>query len=77
VLRTPDGDELETVMNYQTNAIVLECVRAEEINESLTADIQEELGHSQLLGQRLEQLGARPPSSIEPPPLHYWLRRRR
>jgi bacterioferritin len=42
-------------------------VRAEEINESLTADIQEELGHSQLLGQRLEQLGARPPSSIEPP----------
>ena len=56
-------DELETVMNYQTNAIVLDGVRAEEIKESLRADIQEELGHAEQLGQRLKQLDARPPGS--------------
>lgn len=65
LLRKAYGDELETVMNYQTNAIVLDGVRAEEIKESLQADIQEELTHSQQLGDRLKQLGARPPSSSE------------
>lgn len=59
------SDEIETVMNYQTNAIILDGVRAEEIKESLKEDIQEELGHSEQLGQRLKQLGARPPSSME------------
>ena len=59
------GDEIETVMNYQTNAIVLDGVRAEEIKESLQADIQEELAHAEQLGQRLKQLGARPPGSAE------------
>jgi bacterioferritin len=59
------GDEMETVMNYQTNAIVLDGVRAEEIKESLQQDIQEELTHAQQLGNRLKQLGARPPSSAE------------
>ncbi|MFW5900769.1 MAG: ferritin-like domain-containing protein [Halodesulfurarchaeum sp.] len=65
LLRKSYGDELETVMNYQTNAIVLDGVRAEEIKESLQQDIQEELAHSQQLGNRLKQLGARPPSSAE------------
>jgi bacterioferritin len=58
-------DEMETVMNYQTNAIVLDGVRAQEIKESLQADIQEELMHAERLGQRLKQLGARPPASAE------------
>ena len=58
-------DEIETVMNYQTNAIVLDGVRAEEIKESLQQDIQEELTHSGQLGQRLKQLDARPPGSAE------------
>ena len=58
-------DELETVMNYQTNAIVLDGVRAEEIKESLQQDIQEELGHAEQLGQRLKQLDARPPGSAD------------
>ncbi|AGN02420.1 ferritin / Dps domain protein [Salinarchaeum sp. Harcht-Bsk1] len=65
LLRKAYGDEMETVMNYQTNAIVLDGVRAEEIKESLQADIQEELGHAQQLGQRLKQLDARPPSSAD------------
>ena len=58
-------DEIETVMNYQTNAIVLDGVRAEEIKESLQADIQEELTHSRQLGERLKQLGEAPPGSAE------------
>lgn len=65
LLRKAYGDEMETVMNYQTNAIVLDGVRAEEIKESLTADIQEELGHAERIGQRLKQLEAKPPGSGE------------
>jgi bacterioferritin len=63
LLKKAYGDEIETVMNYQTNAIVLDGVRAEEIKESLRGDIQEELGHAEQLGQRLKQLEAQPPGS--------------
>jgi len=65
LLRKAYGDEMETVMNYQTNAIVLDGVRAEEIKESLQQDIQEELAHAEQLGQRLKQLDARPPGSAD------------
>lgn len=65
VLQSAYMEELETVINYQTNSIVLDGVRAQEIKESLEEDIQEELGHAALLGQRLKQLGARPPGSTE------------
>lgn len=63
LLRTAYGDEVETVMNYMTNSIILDGVRAEEIKESLQADIQEELGHAQRIGERLKQLDERPPAS--------------
>jgi len=63
LLKKAYQDEIETVMNYQTNAIVLDGVRAEEIKESLQTDIQEELGHSQQLGERLKQLDEAPPGS--------------
>ena len=65
LLRKAYADEIETVMNYQTNAIVLDGVRAEEIKESLQQDIQEELTHAEQLGQRLKQLDARPPGSAD------------
>lgn len=65
LLQSAYMEELETVMNYRTNSIVLDGVRAQEIKESLEEDIQEELGHAALLGQRLKQLGARPPGSAE------------
>jgi bacterioferritin len=65
LLRKGYRDEIETVMNYQTNAIVLDGVRAEEIKASLQQDITEELSHAEQLGQRLKQLDARPPSSME------------
>ena len=56
-------DELETVMNYLSNSIVLDGVRAEEIKESLQADIQEELGHAEEIGNRLKQLDEEVPGS--------------
>jgi bacterioferritin len=65
LLQKAYGDEMETIMNYQTNAIVLDGVRAEEIKESLQQDIQEELTHAEQLGNRLKQIGARPPSSAD------------
>jgi bacterioferritin len=65
VLQSAYMEELETVINYRTNSIVLDGVRAEEIKESLEEDIQEELGHAELIGQRLKQLGARPPGSAD------------
>ncbi len=66
LLRRAYSDEMETVMNYLTNAIVLEGVSAEEVKESLRTDAeQEELQHAQMLGERLKQLDARPPASME------------
>jgi len=65
ILKKAYSDEIETVMNYQTNAIVLDGVRAEEIKQSLQQDIQEELNHAGQIGQRLKQIGARPPGSAE------------
>ena len=56
-------DEIETVMNYITNSIVLDGVRAEEIKESLKQDVQEELTHAEQLGNRLKQLDENPPGS--------------
>ena len=55
--------ELETVMNYISNSINLDGVRAEEIKKSLAADITEELLHAQQLGQRIKQLGGFVPGS--------------
>mgnify|MGYP002761047743 CR=1 FL=1 len=65
LLKKAYSDEIETVMNYQTNAIVLDGVRAEEIKDGLQQDVQEELDHAEQLGMRLKQLDARPPGSAE------------
>lgn len=58
-------DEMETVMNYLANAIVLDGVRAEEVKARLETDVEEELGHARQLGERLKQLDARPPASYD------------
>ena len=55
--------EMETVLNYLANSINLDGVRAEEIKKSLAADITEEIGHAQQLGQRIKQLGGLLPGS--------------
>jgi bacterioferritin len=48
--------ELETVMNYISNSINPDGVRAQEIIESLEQDIQEELGHAQQFAHRIKEL---------------------
>jgi bacterioferritin len=65
LLKQAYNDELETVMNYLSNSIVLDGVRAEEIKQSLQQDVQEELGHAEMLGQRLKQLDETTPGSQE------------
>ena len=57
--------ELEVVMNYLANSIILDGVRAEEIKKALAADVTEELLHARQLGERIKQLGGRVPGSLE------------
>ncbi len=55
--------EMETVMNFISNSINLDGVRAEEIKKSLQADIQSELQHADLLARRIKTLGGVVPGS--------------
>lgn len=57
--------ELETVTNYLANSIALDGVRAEEIKKSLGADVQAELGHAQLLANRIKTIGGSIPGSLD------------
>lgn len=66
-LKTAYAMELETVENYLANSVDLDGIRAEEIKKSLAKDIQEELGHAQLLAKRIKVLEGRVPGSLELP----------
>jgi bacterioferritin len=66
-LKRAYAGELETVQNYLANSVDLDGVRAEEIKKSLAADIQEELGHANMLAKRIKVLGGRVPGSMELP----------
>ena len=55
--------EIETVMSYIANSVNPDGVRAENVIESLAADIQEELGHAQQYARRIKDLGGTVPGS--------------
>ena len=57
--------EIETVMSYITNSVNPDGVRAQEIIESLRADVQEELGHAQEFAARIKELYGTVPGSME------------
>ena len=57
--------ELETVMNYVTNSINPDGVRAQEVKESVEEDIQEELGHAQQFAARIKELYGVVPGSLD------------
>ena len=57
--------EVETVMSYLASSINPDGVRAQEIIESLKADVQEELGHAQQFGQRIKELYGVVPGSMD------------
>ena len=56
--------EIETVMNYITNSINPDGVRAREIAESLEEDITEELAHAQQFARRIKELYGVVPASM-------------
>jgi bacterioferritin len=57
--------EMETVINYVTNSVNPDGVRAQEIIESLREDVQEELGHAQQFATRIKELYGVVPSSVD------------
>ena len=57
--------EIETVMSYIANSVNPDGLRAQEISESLTEDIQEELGHAQQFARRIKELYGVVPGSSE------------
>jgi bacterioferritin len=65
LLKTAYWMEVETVMSYIANSVNPDGVRAQEIIESLTADIQEELGHAQQFAARIKELYGVVPGSLD------------
>ncbi len=65
LLKTAYFMELETVMNYVTNSVNPDGVRAQEVKESVEEDIQEELGHAQQIAARIKELYGVVPGSLE------------
>ena len=57
--------EIETVMNYVSNSVNPDGVRAQEIIESLRGDVQEELGHAQQFANRIKELYGVVPGSMD------------
>ena len=57
--------EIETVMNYVAGSINPDGVRARQIAASLEQDIEEELGHAKLFGERIKELYGVVPSSVD------------
>ena len=65
LLKTAYFMELETVMNYVTNSINPDGVRAQEVKENIEEDIQEELGHAQQIAARIKELYGVVPGSMD------------
>jgi bacterioferritin len=57
--------EMETVMSYTANAATLDGIRAEEVAEALSADVDEELGHARQFAARIKDLYGNPPGSMD------------
>jgi bacterioferritin len=57
--------EVETVINYMANSVNPDGVRAQEIIESLSTDIEEELGHARQFASRIKELYGVVPGSLE------------
>ena len=60
LLRRAYWMEMETVMSYLANAENLDGVRAEEIAEALSDDVEEELGHARRFAGRIKELYGTP-----------------
>jgi bacterioferritin len=56
LLRKAYWMEIETVMSYLAASVNLDGVRAQEVKESLSEDIEEELGHARRFAERIKEL---------------------
>ncbi len=65
LLKTAYFMELETVMNYVSESINPDGVRAQEIKESLDEDITEELDHARQFAARINELYGVVPGSMD------------
>ena len=59
------NSEVETVINYLANSVWLDGIRAKHIKDSLAGEVADELGHAQLLANRIKVLNGKPPGSQE------------
>ncbi|MGI9021108.1 MAG: ferritin-like domain-containing protein [Solirubrobacterales bacterium] len=57
--------EIETVMSYIANSVNPDGVRAMEIRESLSEDVQEELDHAKQFAERIKELYGVVPGSLD------------
>ena len=57
--------EIESVMNYISCSVNPDGVRAREVVEALSGDIQDELGHAQRFAQRIKELYGVVPGSLD------------
>ena len=65
LLKTAYFMELETVMNYVSESINPDGVRAQQIKESLEEDITEELDHARQFAARIKELYGVVPGSMD------------
>ena len=65
--------EVETVMSYIANSTNPDGLRAQEVRESLEADIQEELDHARQFAQRIKDLYGVVPGSMDFTPQQTYL----
>jgi bacterioferritin len=56
--------EIETVINYISNSVNLDGVRAEEIKKSLSAEVMDELNNAQTIAKRIKELRGNVPGSL-------------
>lgn len=56
--------ELETVQNYIALSVHLDGVRSDVIKKALAADVATEVGHAQMLAQRIKTIGGLLPGSL-------------
>jgi bacterioferritin len=57
--------EIESVMSYIPGSINPDGLRAQEVRDSLSADIEDELGHAQRFGNRIKELYGVVPGSTD------------
>jgi bacterioferritin len=65
MLQKAHWKEVETVINYLTSSTNPDGLRAQEVIEALSEDVEEELGHARKLARRIKELWGVVPGSME------------